>query len=111
MGAARGQAFNIPTSLHDLQARGEPLLLNLASDLVQLLSLGFSDTLDVQHLLLGAHQDGEHRAETRCLELQDVAHINSVLLHLVDFMEGLNSSSKSSLTAVSSSAMIGSSTF
>lgn len=51
---ARRDALNVLSALKDLHASLEALALNLLSNLIALLSFGLSDTLDVEHLFLGA---------------------------------------------------------
>lgn len=46
-------------SFQDLHAGLEPLALNLLCDFVAFLRFRFCDTLDVEHLLLGAIDKGD----------------------------------------------------
>ena len=50
-----GDALNLLALLHDCHARLEAHSFNLGSCLIDLLSLLLSDTLDVEHIFLGAN--------------------------------------------------------
>jgi hypothetical protein len=50
-----GDALNLLALLHDCHARLEAHSFNLGSCLIDLLSLLLSDTLDVEHVFLGAN--------------------------------------------------------
>ena len=97
---ASGNLLDVLPPLENLHSSSESLLLDLRGSFEDLFSLGFCDTSDVEHLLLSPekvrkiesnlhHQTSECRANTSSFELVDVATIDSVVLELVNLVEGL----------------------